>query len=424
MSRERCDDEQMEFPIIGWTDKALCLDHIEDEHLRGRVKSKATEFECSFCPRTASSGDAPIAVNLERLTEVVYEVAGLFYEDANNAPRVEGEMLGEELDTLTVIYNVIDGAVPNVMLDTVAGHIAELISEPTFWVERDDMSYVEFGWESFAKTVKHVSRLVLPPRAGAEGGSTPPERLYSFLDALSGFVKDETGLMETLEAGTSVFRARIERDARALQKEVLKNPAGQLGPAPSGDASAGRMNAQGISLFYTATDAETACAEVVAHSPYSEAVVGEFVLQRPMRVFDLTRVPVRPSIYDESANASYVFIAFFDLFRDAITQPVILDDKHPVDYAPTQVVTEFLRWGTGAQFDGIAWESQVAPGSKNVVLFFGPDTPMRSTTEPEPEVSELWKRTFSDDNPVFLIDPKTVKRYRAERAVTVTASRW
>lgn len=412
----------MDFPTIDWSDKALCLNHIEDEHLRMRVAAKATEHACSFCG--LESTEVPIAVNLEHLTEVIYGVAGDFYEDSNNAPRIDGETLGEELDTLTVVYNLIDGAVPDAMLDEVAAEVAGLINEPEYWVEQDNLSYVEFGWESFANTVKHEARLVLPRAEGSKAGMTPPERLHSFLSALSGFVRDEAGLMETLPKGTPVYRARIERDSWSLQKKVIQNPASELGPAPAGSASAGRMNAQGISLFYTATDAETACAEVVAHSPYSEAVVGEYVLQRPMQIFDLTRVPVRPSIFDETARASYVFIAFFDLFRDAITKPIILDDKHPVDYAPTQVVTEFLRWGTGVQFDGIAWGSRVAPGGKNVVLFFGPDTPMRSTTEPSPEVSDLWRRTFGEEEPVFLIDPKTVKRYRAERTVAVTASRW
>ncbi|WP_433585389.1 RES domain-containing protein [Microbacterium hydrocarbonoxydans] len=414
----------MEFPIIGWTDKALCLDHIEDEHLLRRVTGQANERECSFCGRTTPEAADPFAVNLEQFTEVIYEVACDLYEDSNSAPRIDGETLGEEMDTLTVVYNLIDDAVPNNMLDAIAEEVSGLISEPAYWVERDDMSYVEFGWESFAQTVKHEARFALPRAEGSTSGLTPPERLFSFLNALSGFVRDETGLMETLPQDTPVYRARIEREARKLEKKVLEDPAGELGPAPAGSASAGRMNAQGISLFYTASDPETACAEVVAHSPYSEAVVGEFVLQRPMRVLDLTRVPIRPSLFDETVRASFVFIAFFDYFRDAITQPVILDDKHPVDYAPTQMVTEFLRWGTGVQFDGIAWESRVAPGGKNVVLFFGPDTPMRSTEEPEPEVHELWKRTVGEDKPVFLIDPKSVKRYRAERTVAVTASRW
>lgn len=412
----------MDFPTIDRSDKALCLEHIDDEHLRKRVAKKVTENACSFCGR--ESMEAPIAVNLEHIAEVVYEVAGGFYEDANNAPVVEGETFGEVMDTPEVVYSMLEKAIPNALLDEVVPELAALINEPEYWVEQDNMSYVEFGWENFATTVKHEARLALPRVKGSKAGLTPPERLYSFLSALSGFVRNETGLMETLPKGTPLYRARIERDAWALQKKVLRDPAGELGPAPAGSASAGRMNAQGISLFYTATDAETACAEVVAHSPYSEAVSGEYVLQRSMRILDLTRVAVRPSIYDETAHASYAFIAFFDLFRDAITQPIILDGKHPVDYAPTQVVTEFLRWGTGVQLDGIAWESRVAPGGKNVVLFFGPDTPMRSTTESAPEVSELRTRTFGEEEPVFLIDPKTVKRYRAERTVAVTASRW
>ena len=95
----------MDIPTICATDKALCLDHIEDVHLRSRMAGNVTENVCSFCG--LDSPETPIAVNLEHLAEVIYEATRDLYEDANNAPVVDGEMLGEELDTLTVVYNVI-----------------------------------------------------------------------------------------------------------------------------------------------------------------------------------------------------------------------------------------------------------------------------------------------------------------------------
>ncbi|MDJ0378501.1 RES domain-containing protein [Cryobacterium sp. PH31-L1] len=415
----------MEFPPIGWTNKSVCLDHIEDEYLRARLAPDVAEHVCSFCPRTSTNGAAAIAVNLEHLAAVVAEVAVRFYEDAVNAPFMDGEISVQDFDTLEVVYNMLDDSLPASLLDSIVKSVAELIHEPQIWIRLDNVSYVEFGWSSFADTVKHTSRLVLAPRSGHAQEPTPPEDLYTFLTALSGIVNETTGLVQVLEAGARIYRARIERDAGALEREVQEDPAKKLGPAPQGSAAAGRMNAQGISLFYAAMEEETACAEVVAHSAYNEAVVGEFTVQQPLRIFDLTRVPVRPSIFDESAGPIYPFIAFFDLFRDAITQPVILDGKHPVDYAPTQVVTEFLRWGTQAKLDGIAWESRVVPDGKNIVLFYGPDTPMRSTKEPDKEESELWRLTFgAAAEPIFIIDPSSIRRYEAERTVSVRKSRW
>lgn len=414
----------MDFPSVGFTDMTVCLHHVEDEHLRARLIPVATKHQCSFCPRQDDPRLAPTAVNLEYLARVVYDVASRFYEDASNARIVEGEMIDEEFDTLAVVYDLLDRAVPAALLDAVVRAVADLISEPSYWIASDDLSYVENAWEQFADTVKHRSRLVLPPRQGNEFAPSPPERLYRFLDALLQIVDERTGLVREIPVGSSVFRGRVDRDSFALQRDILQSPAQRLGPPPKEKAAAGRMNAQGVSVFYCAFDAETACAEVVIHSPYDGAVVGEFKLQRSIRIFDLTAVPVRPSILDESADSSFPYIAFFDLFRDAISQPVILDGMHPVDYAPTQLVTEFLRWGTAARLDGIAWESRVRPEGTNLVLFYGEDAPFGSTKDYSADSPSTALRLSEEEQPVFLVDPSSIRRYVAERTVAVKPSIW
>jgi len=60
---------------------------------------------------------------------------------------------------------------------------------------------------------------------------------------------------------TSVYRARVFQSTVKLE-DALRRPDLEAGPPPSSSASHGRMNAHGVSVFYGATDAEVALAEV------------------------------------------------------------------------------------------------------------------------------------------------------------------
>jgi RES domain-containing protein len=131
------------------------------------------------------------------------------------------------------------------------------------------------------------------------------------------------------------------------------------------------MNAQGVPMLYVTLDAETACAEVASHSPYDETVVGAFILQQPLRILDLTQVPPPRSVFDETHKEGDDRLSSLSFYKDRITRPVILDDNHPVDYVPSQMLTEAFRWWTNPRLDGIAYPSRVRKGGTNVVLFFG-----------------------------------------------------
>lgn len=63
---------------------------------------------------------------------------------------------------------------------------------------------------------------------------------------------------------------------------------------------------------------------------------------------------------------------FLDGFVKNITRPVIPDGRQHVEYTPTQVLTEYLRWASPHPFDGIALPSAQA-GEKTYVFFRGPE---------------------------------------------------
>lgn len=117
-------------------------------------------------------------------------------------------------------------------------------------------------------------------------------------------------------------------------------------------------------------------------------------------------------------------MAFFSEYVERITRPVILDGNHPVDYAPTQVLTEFFRWATAPRLDGIVFPSRVRDEGKNAVLFFGDGfwfTQLDVDTSSKARHLR-WDERGTED-PLFSIDPKTIRRYRVETAMTVTRAR-
>ena len=59
----------------------------------------------------------------------------------------------------------------------------------------------------------------------------------------------------------SLYRARVFQSETTL-KVAMKRPDQELGPPPVNNATGGRMNARGISVFYGAISASTALAEI------------------------------------------------------------------------------------------------------------------------------------------------------------------
>jgi hypothetical protein len=99
-----------------------------------------------------------------------------------------------------------------------------------------------------------------------------------------------------------------------------------------------------------------------------------------------------------------------------IAAPIVLDGREAVDYTPTQVVAEWLRFVPETRIDGIAWPSRATDGvGKNVLLFFGPGTDFR--TDP-PTPSEL-KRVPSEA-PALTLSRDDITQHRVKRAVAVS----
>jgi hypothetical protein len=179
--------------------------------------------------------------------------------------------------------------------------------------------------------------------------------------------------MAVVDAGAGkpllgLYRARVfQSDAKLI--EALKRPDLEIGSPPWQSAPAGRMNASGISVFYGATNVDTALAEV--RPPVgSRVAVARFELIRPVRLLDvevLREVFVEGSVFDIGYLRKLERATFLGRLSERMTRPVMPDDE-PFDYLVTQAIADYL--ATEMNLDGMIYPSaQKELPSANVVLF-------------------------------------------------------
>jgi RES domain-containing protein len=175
-------------------------------------------------------------------------------------------------------------------------------------------------------------------------------------------------LIGIVDAGTRVYRARHLSDV-----EIEAMDAGMMGAPPKENASAGRMNPAGIPYFYASYDAQTALLEIGEPQVGKTPVAATFVVNRPLRVVNLTQLPREPSVFAIDLKDVREKARFLDGFVQSITHPIRKDGQEHIDYVPSQVVCEYLAQAflieDGKPLDGLIFPSAVHPGGVNLVVF-------------------------------------------------------
>ena len=180
--------------------------------------------------------------------------------------------------------------------------------------------------------------------------------------------KDDGRLVQLLPEGTPLYRSRI-CDSASLMKKMVNQPYKHIGPCPQGQARAGRMNADGISLFYGALDWQTCLAEI---RPALQVEAGTIIVEttQPLRVLDLTesKSARKPLSYFQSDYMQQATrFAFLRQLGNLISRPVI--PGHEAEYLITQAMTEYLAYEHSNPFDGLFFPSAQRAEGTNVVLF-------------------------------------------------------
>ncbi|OBJ34098.1 hypothetical protein A5631_05265 [Mycolicibacter heraklionensis] len=355
-----------------WTDQALCPAHIDDPVLNAVITANLSETSCSYCQANGGDEESPVATPLDTFLEAFMVGVHFLFEPAeySGVPVAEGKRITTVYDPDDVVWAVMDhataGGGDN---DTLSADITAALTTPA-WVNKDWQRLspdlvMHYSWESFKALVKHSTRFFFGSMISSPDDETLPA---------TGFFAELSRLIVEIPEIYPIACPLLHRGRMApTESEADKySSATELGPPPPERATANRMSPAGISMFYGSTDMETAVAEIGAHSSYGHVVTGKFTPAREIRLIDLTKLPGLPSIFDPSLWERYYAILFLREFIHDLTLPVDLDGREHIDYVPTQVFTEYLRYAFPARIDGLMFDSSQGPGA-NVVVFYGPE---------------------------------------------------
>jgi len=181
---------------------------------------------------------------------------------------------------------------------------------------------------------------------------------------LSAVLDTSKNRREQIAEGSVVCRAQVGNDWRSDGDEDNSCPFPPERMKPLAyQAAEGLANPKGMPYLYTATDQDTAMAEV---RPWAGALVSvaELQIQRELTIVNCispdTRLIARGAEPDAPGRERAVWQ---DIDR-AFSRPVT-PNEHIADYVPTQVLAEFFR---SQGLDGIGYRSSVGQGS-NIVFF-------------------------------------------------------
>ncbi|MBB3224487.1 RES domain-containing protein [Pseudoduganella umbonata] len=351
----------------------ICGDCVHESHLSHEIKQRSKIGLCSYCDT-----EEPV-ISIDELAD---RISAAFEEHYVRTPEYSDGSRHEEWyrEGQPVIEAIMEAA-------EVSEEIAQkvqIILENAF-ADRDSAEMgqeTEFAEESFYKAKKASDRALQEEWSQFEASLKTEARFFSrsaadHLAKVFGHIdllKTFNGKPVVVNAGpgqeiADLYRARVFVSDPPLE-EALCRPDLRLGPPPAKYAAAGRMNARGISVFYGATEAKVAIAEV--RPPVgSRVAVARFDIIRPISLLDLSALPSihQPgSIFDPEYGRRLGRAFFLRSLTRRLVKPVMPGDEE-FEYLSTQAIADFLGNENDPLLDGIIFPSVQASSGINVVLF-------------------------------------------------------
>lgn len=391
----------------------ICHGCIGEDFLKAKVKKEGKKAKCSYCGKSAkgiSIGeladhvDTAFDAHHYRTSDQPNDFESMMMRDPEGS--FEFERHGQKAE-----YAIAEGAK---IEDKPADHVRQVLGERHADFDMDasgdetafaedshyeeatvDTSPMHANWRFFDKSLKTEARLF-------------NREAEAVLDGLFGDLhaqKTKKGAAVIVDAGpgkdiAALYRARTFQSNEGDLKAALARPDIGIGPPPPRAARAGRMNAQGIAVFYGATDPSVALSEV--RPPVgSRVVVARFEIIRPVRLLDvdaLRDILVTGSIFDTTFIDRLRRAKFLEHLSERITMPVLPDDEL-TEYLPTQAIADYLANRSEPKIDGLVYKS-VQSGSTGVnVVLFHKSSLVEKLTFPEGTKLEAWLESNTEDGP-------------------------
>lgn len=361
-------------------EKHICYDCIGESFLKAEIEREGLVATCSYCKndelecysllKLADRIDTAFEQHYDRQSENSPDDWSLYqlkYLGENYIP--DGEPIIDAITDAIEASEEIASDIQQLLENKHYSRSSAEIGETTEYnyesyydtKDPDDIEWQE-QWKAFEHGLKTRARFF------NKEGAAHLSSIFHDIEHLN--THDKKPVVRIIGPGTDLdhlFRARaFQSDAKL--KTALEDPGKELGPPPPAYAKAGRMNANGISVFYGATKPKTALSEI--RPPVgSNVIIAKFELTRPLKMLDLsalTYTTVKGSIFNETYAALLSKTTFLRKLSQKMTKVVMPDDEN-FEYLPTQVIADFL--GSVLEFDGIVFPSAQSGDGLNVVLF-------------------------------------------------------
>lgn len=358
--------------------RSICEHCVGEEYLRAEIQRSGVEEDCSYCDEHAKT------ITIDELSNYIATALSEHFYRTSDEPEGVDYLLAKEglwdragepvADVIAQIGEMDNDPAEDVRavlaereydFDEAAAGMEGPFDPEAQYAEGSVRAYeLEAQWAYFQKSLQTESRLF-----NRDAYAT----LESIFEGLHEH-RSANGDAVIVDAGpecalSTLYRARIFQSNAALEKAMAR-PDLELGPPPPQVAAAGRMNAQGIAVFYGATDQVVALAET--RPPVGgKGLVGAFNLIRPVRLLDieaLSRIRVSGSVFDPTFLPALEKAKFLESLSRRISRPVMPDDM-PFDYLVTQAIADYLAGRNDPVIDGIIYPSVQSGTARNVVLF-------------------------------------------------------
>ncbi len=374
------EDMERGFSIPTPNSKFICSNHFEDIYLKEFVAKNSHQGECSYCHKRCQVIDFSVMVQFiaEKILSSFSNPDGeclpltsSFYDDEEDeipglkrvGPYVALES-SEQFDSTEELLSDLDITDDSVLLRD----IAECFNNDN-WIKTDPMvisksQELSYKWESFENMVKHERRFTFFDSNAFSGKVFSTENgLQDILTELKNIIATHK-IIRTLNQGTTIYRCRFLDPSEKIAEF------NEITSAPSDRAKQSRMSPAGVSMFYGAFKLDLAIRESsndgkgVGYYAY-----GKFVTKQDLRILDLTTLPICSFWMEDD----YQGLGFLYSFRKIISKSIKRDDKIHIEYIPSQVFTEYIRYSYGEHIDGIIYGSSLDSNGQNIVLFYDRD---------------------------------------------------
>lgn len=328
----------------------ICHGCVGDPYISNEIKKNgSTEDRCSYCNSRKKT------VTLIELIEPINRMFRMFYRGRYDADLYPGynlgssaeEIIAEELEVEYDIAEYLHAALQeeyNDYYDDAGG-----IYNENYVYKKTDLTsgLLEQKWDEVKYSLQSEARFF------NNHVKSFFEKIFNGLDTLQ--TVDGRNAVTHIDSNTTIFRAR-KFDSYEEVEKALQHPEKHFGPPPHHKATSGRMNAQGIPVFYGATTPDIAIAEV-RPAVGNYVVVAKFIPLKPLRILKMSAldglVEASGSLFDPDMEEKMSTASFLRKLSRKLTLPVSGNTDN--EYLITQAVAEYLSFV--CQLDGLSFKS-------------------------------------------------------------------